>query len=146
MADRAPAPRYAVLNAHSHQRLKVLGHQGYGFARRLRSADLVLSEFEPAASLYPLVFVRDTGGRYRPVALLAHAGSADGCVGADGRWTRAQCADVCADVCADGAALPPVCAGGAGRSIRAKRLRRHDQRLALVRTGRAAVRPRRQTV
>ena len=89
MADRAPAPRYAVLNAHSHQRLKVLGHQGYGFARRLRSADLVLSEFEPAASLYPLVFVRDTGGRYRPVALLAHAGSADGCVGADGRWTRA---------------------------------------------------------
>jgi len=89
MADRAPAPRYAVLNAHSHQRLKVLGHQGYGFARGLRSADLVVSEFEPAASLYPLVFVRDTGGRYRPVALLAHAGSADGCVGADGRWTRA---------------------------------------------------------
>jgi len=86
MADRTPAPRYEVLNAHSHRQLKVLSHQGYDFARGLRSADLVVSEFEPAASLYPLVFVREADGLYRPVALLKRSGAVDGCVGADGRW------------------------------------------------------------
>ena len=86
MADRMPAPRYEVLNVHSHRQLKVLGHQGYDFARGLRSADLVVSEFEPAASLYPLVFVREADGLYRPVALLKRSVGGYGSVGADGRW------------------------------------------------------------
>jgi len=87
MAELTPAPRYEVLNVHSHRQLKVLGHQGYDFARGLRSADLVVSEFEPAASLYPLVFVREADGLYRPVALLKRFGRGCGSVGADGRWT-----------------------------------------------------------
>ena len=86
MAELTPAPRYEVLNAHSHRQLKVLSHQGYDFARGLRSADLVVSEFEPAASLYPLVFVREADGLYRPVALLKRFGGGCGSVGADGRW------------------------------------------------------------
>ncbi len=86
MAELTPAPRYEVLNVHSHRQLKVLGHRGYGFARGLRSADLVVSEFEPAASLYPLVFAREADGLYRPVALLKRSGVGYGCVDADGRW------------------------------------------------------------
>ena len=84
MAELTPAPRYEVLNVHSHRQLKVLGHQGYDFARGLRSADLVVSEFEPAASLYPLVFVREADGLYRPVALLKRSGGGHGYASADG--------------------------------------------------------------
>ncbi len=81
MVDSTPAPRYEVLNAQRHRQLKVLGHQGYGFARGLHSADVVVSEFEPVASLYPLVFVREAQGRYRPVALLRRSGGDEGFVG-----------------------------------------------------------------
>ncbi len=84
-----PTPRYAVLNAQRHRDLKVLARPGYGFARGLRRADLVIDEFERAAGLYPVVFERVDAGQFRPVALLAQAGQADACVDASGRWTRA---------------------------------------------------------
>lgn len=89
MPEPTPIPRYAVLNAQRHRDLKVLDHQGYGFARGLRSVDLVIDEFERAAGLYPLVFEREAPGQFRPVALLAPAGQAEACVDSEGRWTRA---------------------------------------------------------
>lgn len=81
-------PNFIRLNANRHRYLKLMEHQGFGYARSFGQSDLMLAEFSRAAVHYPIVFSEDESGTVRPVVLLSRDGESNAFVTHEGRWVN----------------------------------------------------------
>lgn len=77
----------ATINKDRHAATKVKPTNGFQYAARFHVASVLAHEFPRAASIYPVVFLKDqASGRYQPVALLGLEEGQNLFVDDAGRW------------------------------------------------------------
>lgn len=75
------------VNKERHAATKIKPTQGFGYAAGFHVASVMVHEFPRAASIYPVVFLKDeASGTYRPMALLGLEEGENLFVHADGSW------------------------------------------------------------
>lgn len=89
--DTAPAhiffKRLRPLDAVAHKDVRIDRDAGYGFARQLIAAPLVMADFAPAARDYPIVFVGEPAQAF---ALLGLRRQRNLLIGEDGQWRKGR--------------------------------------------------------
>lgn len=77
----------ATINKDRHATVKVKPTDGFSYAARFHVAAVLAHEFPRAASIYPVVFLKDeASGRFQPVALLGLEEGQNLFVDDSGRW------------------------------------------------------------
>lgn len=79
--------RLRPLDRVAHKDLRVDRNAGYGFARQLITAPLVMADFPPAARDYPIVFI---GEPAQPFALLGLRRQHSLLIEKDGQWRKGR--------------------------------------------------------